>query len=106
MQAVRLPSQELQEQGRKGRREEEVGEQIRGPNKQGEVKEVRRQEMVEEGTRCFRCGKQGHKKWECPWKKESRKEEVALPRTVWEKVKRHSGAKGLPPRGVAMCMER
>ena len=69
------------------------------------VKEVRRQETVEEGTRCFKYGKQGHKKWECPLKKESRKEEVAPPRAVWEKVKRHSGAKGLPPRGTAMCME-
>jgi len=69
------------------------------------VKEVRRQEMVEEGTRCFRCGKKGHKKWECPWKKESRKEKVAPPRTVWKKVKRHSGAKELLPRGVAICME-
>jgi len=69
------------------------------------VKEVRRQETVEEGTRCFKYGKQGHKKWECPLKKESRKEEVAPPRAVWEKVKRHSGAKGLPPRGMAMCME-
>jgi len=63
------------------------------------VKEVRRQEMVKKGTRCFRCGKKDHKKWECPWKKESRKEEVAPPRMVWKKVKRHSRAKGLPRQG-------
>jgi len=69
------------------------------------IKEVRRQETVEEGTRCFKCGKQDHKKWECPLKKESRKEEVVPLRAVWEKVKRHSGAKELPPRGAAICME-
>jgi len=37
MQAVWPPGQELQEQGRKGRREEEVDEQIRNPDKQGNV---------------------------------------------------------------------
>ena len=35
MQAVQPSSQELQKQGRKGKREEEVDEQIQGPDKQG-----------------------------------------------------------------------
>jgi len=35
MQAVQPPGQELQEQGRKRRREEEVDKQIRDPDKQG-----------------------------------------------------------------------
>ena len=35
MQGVWPPGQELQEQGRKDRREEEVNEQIQGPDKQG-----------------------------------------------------------------------
>jgi len=61
------------------------------------VREVRRQE-VEDVVRCFGCREEGHKKWECPRKKErSKNEEVAPPREVWEKVKLHSGAKGLPP---------
>jgi len=37
--------------------------------------------------------------------KEERKKEVALPQEVWEKVKKHCGAKGLPPRGAVMSME-
>jgi len=69
------------------------------------VREVRRQEIVRDVVKCFGCGKEGHKKWECPRKKESRKEEVALPRKVWEKVKKHSGVRGLPPRGARMSME-
>jgi len=73
---------------------------------QCEVKEIRRQEVVEDVVRCFGCGEKGHKKWECPKKrKRSRKEEVALQREVWEKVKKHSGAKGQSPRGAAICME-
>ena len=44
-------------------------------------------------------------KWECPRKKEGRKEEAAPPREIWEKVKKHSGARGLPPRGARMSME-
>jgi len=56
------------------------------------VREVRRQEVVRDMVKCFGCEKEEHKKWECPRKKErSRSEEV------WEKVKLHSGAKGLPP---------
>jgi len=70
------------------------------------VKEIRRQEVVGDVVRCFGCREEGHKKWECPRKREkSRKEEVASRRKVWEKVKKHSGAKGLPPREAAMCME-
>jgi len=37
--------------------------------------------------------------------KERRRKEAAPPREVWEKVKEHSGVRGLPPRGVARCME-
>jgi len=70
------------------------------------VKEVRRQEVVREVVKCFGCGREEHKKWECPKKNErSRKEKAAPPRDIWEKVKLHSGAKGLPPRRAAMCME-
>jgi len=64
---------------------------------------VRRQEKVEEIMKCFACGEKGHKKWECP--KRSKSEEVAPPREIWEKVKKHSGARGLPPRGARMSME-
>jgi len=65
------------------------------------VKEVRMQEVVEEKPWCFRCGEGGHKKWECPQKKR----EEAAPQEGWKKMKEHSRAKGLPPRGAAMCME-
>ena len=70
------------------------------------IREVRRQEVIEEvGVRCFACGETGHK-WECPRKSEkSRNKEVAPLREVWEKVKLHSGAKGLLPRGARMSME-
>ena len=69
------------------------------------VRDVRRQEVVKNEVKCFGCGKEGHKKWECPRKRESKKEEAAPPRDVWEKVKLHSRAKGLPPRGARMSME-
>ena len=69
------------------------------------VRDVRRQEVVKNEVKCFECGKEGHKKWECPRKRESKKEEAAPPRDVWEKVKLHSCAKGLPPRGARMSME-
>jgi len=66
------------------------------------IREVRRQEVV----KYFACGEKGHKKWECPRKNErSRKEEVTPPWDVWEKVKLHSGAKGLLPRGARISME-
>jgi len=70
------------------------------------VREVRRQEVVKDVVKCFECGEKGYKKWECLRKKEGkRKEEVAPPRDVWEKVKLHSHTKGLPPRGARMSME-
>ena len=34
------------------------------------VREVRRQEVVKSEVKCFGCGKEGHRKWECPQKKE------------------------------------
>jgi len=68
------------------------------------VREVRKQETVKEEARCFGCGEKRHKKWECLRK---RKQEEAMPLCeVWEKVKEHSRAKGLPPRGARMSMER
>jgi len=69
------------------------------------VREVRRQETVREVVKCFGCGKEGHKKWECPRKRESKREEAAPSREVWEKVKLHSRTKGLLPRGAKMSME-
>jgi len=70
------------------------------------VREVRRQEKVEETVKCFGCGEVGHKKWECRKRKEERKrEDMTPPCEVWEKVKKHSGARGLPPRRAAICME-
>ena len=69
------------------------------------VREVRRQETEKEVVKCFGCGKEGHKKWECPRKRESEREEVVPPKDVWERVKLHSRAKGLPPRGARMSME-
>jgi len=69
------------------------------------IREVRRQEIVREVVKCFGCGKEGHKKWECPRKRESKREEVVPPRDVWEKVKLHSRTKGLLPRGAKMSME-
>jgi len=62
------------------------------------VREVRRQEVVRNVVKCFGCGKEGHKKWECSRKEErSKSEEAASIREVWKKVKLHSHAKGLPP---------
>jgi len=67
---------------------------------------VRRQEIVKNIVKCFGCGKEGHKKWEYPRKKEGRKEEAAPPREIWKKVKKHYGVRGLPPRGARISMER
>ena len=61
--------------------------------------------MVKEAVRCFGCGEEGHKKWECPKRKKRKREEVAPLRKVWKKVKEHSGARELPPRGAVMYME-
>ena len=69
------------------------------------VREMRRQEIVEEEVKCFGCGEKGHKKWECLNIKKRKQEEVAPPQKVWEKVKEHSRTRGLPPRRAAMCME-
>ena len=70
------------------------------------VKEVRRQEVVREVVKCFGCGEKGYKKWEYLRKKKKRRREEVVPlHEVWEKVKKHSEARGLPSRGVAMCME-
>jgi len=70
------------------------------------VREVRRKEVVEDVVRCFGCGEVGHKKWECLRKKERNKNvEAVPPREVWEKVKLHLSAKGLPSRGAKISME-
>ena len=69
------------------------------------MREVRRQEVVEQVVKCFQCGKEGHKKWECMEKKEIRRQEVAPRQEVWEKVNKHCGAKKLPPRGAVMSMK-
>ena len=69
------------------------------------VREVRRQEIVEGEVKCFGCEKKGHKKWECPNMKKRKQEEAVPPQKVWEKVKEHSRARGLPPRGAEMSME-
>jgi len=70
------------------------------------VREVRRQEIVREVVKCFGCGEEGYKKWECPRKKErSKSEGTTPPREIWKRVKLHSGTKGLPPRGAKMSME-
>ena len=67
---------------------------------------MRRQEVVRDVVKCFRCGEKGHKRWECPQEKErSGRKEAAPPRHVWEKVKVHSHTKGLPPRGARMSIE-
>jgi len=70
------------------------------------VREVRKQETVEEKPQCFKCGEKEHKKWECPKnRKRKREEKVAPLHEVWKKVKEHSGVRGLPPRGAVMCIE-
>ena len=72
---------------------------------QCEVREVRRQEVVKQQMKCFWCGKEGHRKWECLEKNEMRKKEVALRQEIWEKVKKHCGVKGLLPREVVISMK-
>jgi len=37
--------------------------------------------------------------------KKRRREEVTSLREMWEKVNKHCGMKGLPPRGAVMSME-
>jgi len=67
-------------------------------------KKVRRQEMVVKGVQCFKCGKEGHKKWECPKMKEERRKKQR--KQMWKEMKEHCGARGLFPRGAVMSMER
>ena len=55
--------------------------------------------------KCFGYGEKEHKKWECLKIKEKRKVKVAPQQEVWKKVKEHSRARRLPPRGAAICME-
>jgi len=70
------------------------------------VREVRRQEIMEEKPRCFKCREERHKKWGCSKNRERKREEkVALLCEVWKKVKEHCGVRGLSPRGAAMCMK-
>jgi len=69
------------------------------------VREIRRQEVVKKRVRCFRCGEEEHKKWECSKMKERKRKEAAPPRDVWEKLKEHCRMRGLPPRGAVMSME-
>ena len=61
--------------------------------------------MIKEEVKCFGCGKKGHKKWEYLKMKERRKEEATPLQEVWEKVKKHSRAKGLLLREATMCMK-
>jgi len=69
------------------------------------VREVRRQEVVEGKMQCFKCEEKGHKKWECSKGRDIKREEEKAPAPeVWSKVREHSGAKGLPPRGAVMSM--
>jgi len=37
------------------------------------VREVRRQEVVEQKVKCFQCGQKGHKKWEYLEEKKKRR---------------------------------
>jgi len=50
------------------------------------VREVRKQKVVEQKVKCFWCGQEGHKKWECPKKKEKRKEEATSLQEVENKM--------------------
>ena len=62
VQAVRPPGQELQEQGRKGRRKEEVDEQIRDPDEQGNAIWSKKSEKTRNGERSskvFQMWKRG-----------------------------------------------
>jgi len=90
---------------RKGRVAENKFKVLSSRVMQCRVREMRRQEIVKDVVKCFGCGEEGHKKWECSRKKEGRKEEAAPPREIWEKVKKHSGVRGLPLRGARMSME-
>jgi len=91
---------------KKGKVAENRFEVLRSWVMQCGVREVRRQEIVREVVKYFGYGEEGHKKWEYPRKKvRSKSEEVVPPKEIWERVKLHSGAKELPPRGAKMSME-
>ena len=47
--------------------------------------------MAKKVIKCFKCGEQGHKKWECT-RKDARKE-IAPPQNVWRKIREHCEAK-------------
>ena len=51
VQAVRPPGQELQEQGRKGRRKEEIDKQVRDSDEQGNAMWSERSEKTRNGER-------------------------------------------------------
>jgi len=53
----------------------------------------------------LQVGEEGHKKWECPKMRDTKREEEEVPvPEVWRKVQEHSRAKGLPPRGAVISM--
>jgi len=91
-------AQNYRREGEQKKKEKEANkfEVLRSRVMQCGVREVRRQEVVGQKVKCFRCGKKGHKKWECPEGKGKKREEEAPPRKVWKRVKEHSGARGLP----------
>ena len=59
---------------------------------------------MEERRQYFRCGEEGHKKWECPKGNKKKREEAVPPQEVWGKTKEH--CRELPPREAVMSMER
>ena len=42
------------------------------------VREVRRQEVMRKEVKCFGCGEDGNKKWDCLNKRKRKQEEVVL----------------------------
>ena len=67
---------------KKGKVAENRFEVLRSQVMQYGIREVRRQEVVRDVMKYFGCGEEGHKKWECPQKKERKREEVAPPQDV------------------------
>jgi len=68
-------------EGEQKKKEEERNkfEVLRSRVMQCRVREVRRQEVVGQIVKCFQCGKEGHKKWECSEGKRKKREEVVPP---------------------------
>jgi len=54
-------------------------EVLRSQVMQCKIREVKRQEVVRDMTKCFGCEKEGHRKWECPQKKKRKREEAVPP---------------------------